>query len=75
MQSHAILAANDGKQLVHPSEPMIREAGNPFEGRVDFCIDTGLCVTIFLAQLAGREPEVASSHERPGLAATFHMFC
>jgi hypothetical protein len=54
---------------------MIREADNEFEGRVGFCVGTGRCGTTFLAQLAGREPEVAASHERLRLAATFHMFC
>jgi hypothetical protein len=54
---------------------MIREADNEFEGRVGFCVGTGRCGTTFLAQLAGHEPEVASSHERLRLAATFHMFC
>jgi hypothetical protein len=54
---------------------MDREAANAFDGRVGFCIGTGRCGTTFLAQLAGREPEVASSHERLRLGATFHMFC
>ncbi len=54
---------------------MIRESNNEFEGQVGFCVGTGRCGTTFLAQLAGREPEVASSHERLRLAATFHMFC
>jgi hypothetical protein len=48
---------------------------NEFEGRVGFCVGTGRCGTTFLAQVAGREPEVAASHERLRLAATFHMFC
>src|SRR5262245_34744442 len=54
---------------------MSREAGHEFEGRVGFCIGTGRCGSTVLAQLAGREPEVASSHERLRLGATFHMFC
>jgi hypothetical protein len=54
---------------------MVREAGHEFEGRVGFCIGTGRCGTTFLARLAGQEPEVASSHERLRLGATFHMFC
>jgi hypothetical protein len=54
---------------------MIREAANAFDGRVGFCVGTGRCGTTFLAQLAGQEPEVASSHERLRLGATFHMFC
>ncbi|HEY7158163.1 MAG TPA: hypothetical protein VH575_29695 [Gemmataceae bacterium] len=54
---------------------MIREADNEFDGRVGFCVGTGRCGTTFLAQLAGREPEVAAAHERLRLAATFHMFC
>jgi hypothetical protein len=54
---------------------MSREAVNEFVGRVGFCVGTGRCGTTFLAQLAGREPEVAASHERLRLGATFHMFC
>jgi hypothetical protein len=54
---------------------MVREAGHEFEGRVGFCVGTGRCGTTFLAQLAGNEAEVASSHERLRLGATFHMFC
>lgn len=54
---------------------MIQEADNEFDGRVGFCVGTGRCGTTFLAQLAGLEPEVASSHERLRLGATFHMFC
>jgi hypothetical protein len=54
---------------------MIPEANHEFAGRVGFCVGTGRCGTTFLAQLAGREPEVASAHERLRLAATFHMFC
>jgi hypothetical protein len=50
-------------------------ADNEFAGRVGFCVGTGRCGTTFLAQLAGHEPEVASSHERLRLGATFHMFC
>jgi hypothetical protein len=53
---------------------MTREADNEFDGRVGFCVGTGRCGTTFLAQLAGREPEVAASHERLRLGATFHMF-
>jgi hypothetical protein len=48
---------------------------NEFEGRVGFCVGTGRCGTTFLSQLAEREPDVASSHERLRLGATFHMFC
>jgi hypothetical protein len=54
---------------------MVREAGGEFDGRVGFCVGTGRCGTTFLAQVAGREPEVAASHERLRLGATFHMFC
>jgi hypothetical protein len=54
---------------------MIRESDNEFDGRVGFCVGTGRCGTTFLAEVAGREPEVASSHERLRLGATFHMFC
>jgi hypothetical protein len=56
-------------------EPMVREAAREFDGRVGFCVGTGRCGTTFLAQVAGREPDVASSHERLRLGATFHMFC
>ena len=56
-------------------EQMIQTAENEFDGRVGFCIGTGRCGTTFLAEVAGREPEVASSHERLRLGATFHMFC
>jgi hypothetical protein len=51
------------------------EAFREFEGRVGFCVGTGRCGTTFLAQVAGQEPEVAASHERLRLGATFHMFC
>lgn len=51
------------------------EAYQEFAGRVGFCVGTGRCGTTFLAQVAGREPEVAASHERLRLGATFHMFC
>lgn len=54
---------------------MFREADNAFAGRVGFCVGTGRCGTTFLAEIARREPEVASSHERLRLGATFHMFC
>ncbi len=54
---------------------MIHELTNEFAGRVGFCVGTGRCGTTFLSELARREPEVASSHERLRLGATFHMFC
>jgi hypothetical protein len=54
---------------------MTRGSDNEFDGRVGFCVGTGRCGTTFLAEVAGREPEVASSHERLRLGATFHMFC
>src|SRR5262245_321392 len=54
---------------------MLREADNAFDGRVGFCVGTGRCGTTFLAEVARREPDVASSHERLRLGATFHMFC
>lgn len=54
---------------------MIAGAAHEFEGRVGFCVGTGRCGTTFLAEVAGREPEVAAAHERLRLAATFHMFC
>ena len=46
-----------------------------FAGRVGFAVGTGRCGTTFLAAVAGREPDVAASHERLRLGATFHMFC
>ena len=45
------------------------------EPAVAFCVGTGRCGTTFIAEVAGREPDVAASHERQRLAATFHMFC
>jgi hypothetical protein len=54
---------------------MIHGPAKEFEGRVGFCVGTGRCGTTFLAAVAGREPGVASSHERLRLGATFHMFC
>jgi hypothetical protein len=54
---------------------MVHEMDNAFDGRVGFCVGTGRCGTTFLARLAGHEPEVAASHERLRLGATFHMFC
>ena len=42
---------------------------------VSFCVGTGRCGTTFLARLAELEPEVAASHERLRLSATFHMYC
>jgi hypothetical protein len=54
---------------------MTGEPTDDFTGRVAFCIGTGRCGTTFLAEAAGREPDVAASHERERLGATFHMFC
>jgi hypothetical protein len=54
---------------------MALESDNEFSGRVGFCVGTGRCGTTFLSAVACREPEVASSHERLRLGATFHMFC
>jgi hypothetical protein len=51
------------------------DSDHEFAGRVGFCVGTGRCGTTFLSALAGQEPEVAASHERLRLAATFHMFC
>ncbi|MEZ4236955.1 MAG: hypothetical protein R3F59_12545 [Myxococcota bacterium] len=45
------------------------------DGVVSLCVGTGRCGTTFLASLAEREPDVAASHERLRLAATFHMYC
>ena len=54
---------------------MSHEADTEYDGRVAFCVGTGRCGTTFLAEVAGREPGVAASHERLRLGATFHMFC
>ncbi len=54
---------------------MALNAPNEFAGRVGFCVGTGRCGTTYLSQLAGLEPQVAASHERLRLAATFHMYC
>ncbi len=43
--------------------------------RVGFCVGTGRCGTTFITKLAEDEPEVAASHERLRLPATFHMYC
>jgi hypothetical protein len=48
---------------------------DPPAGVVGFCVGTGRCGTTFIAELLGREPEVAASHERLRLAACYHMFC
>ena len=48
---------------------------NPFFGKVGFCVGTGRCGTTLMAELVGKEPRVAASHERERLGATFHMFC
>ncbi len=45
------------------------------DSSVSFCVGTGRCGTTFLAQLAELEPDVAASHERLRLPATFHMYC
>ncbi len=50
-------------------------AESDYTGRVAFCVGTGRCGTTFLAEAAGREPDVSASHERERLGATFHMFC
>jgi len=42
---------------------------------ISFCVGTGRCGTTFLAKLAEMEPDVAASHERLRLPATFHMYC
>jgi hypothetical protein len=42
---------------------------------ISFCVGTGRCGTTFLAKLAELEPDVAASHERLRLPATFHMYC
>jgi hypothetical protein len=42
---------------------------------ISFCVGTGRCGTTLLAQLAALEPDVAASHERLRLPATFHMYC
>ena len=42
---------------------------------VSFCVGTGRCGTTLITELAGREANVAASHERLRLAACYHMFC
>ncbi|MEQ1507251.1 MAG: hypothetical protein ABMB14_33790, partial [Myxococcota bacterium] len=42
---------------------------------VSLAVGTGRCGTTLLAALAGREPDVAASHERLRLAATFQLYC
>jgi hypothetical protein len=46
-----------------------------FENKVGFTIGTGRCGTLFLYQLMGKEPLVASSHERNEDNETFHRYC
>lgn len=45
------------------------------EGKVGFCIGTGRCGTLFYYELAGREPRVASSHERNPDNEAFQRYC
>jgi len=46
-----------------------------YAGRVGFAIGTGRCGTLFLYQLLGQEPDVASSHERNPENEAFHRYC
>lgn len=46
-----------------------------FENKVGFTIGTGRCGTLFMYQLMGMEPHVASSHERNQDNETFHRYC
>lgn len=45
------------------------------ENKVGFAIGTGRCGTLFLHQLAEKESNVASSHERNPDNETFHRYC
>lgn len=54
---------------------MTASSDSLFDGRVSFCVGTGRCGTTLISKVAGLEPDVASSHERERLGATFHMFC
>ncbi len=45
------------------------------DSKVGFAIGTGRCGTLFLYQLMGAEPAVASSHERNPDNETFHRYC
>ena len=45
------------------------------KGKVGFCIGTGRCGTLFYYELAGREPRVASSHERNPDNEAFQRYC
>lgn len=47
----------------------------PPSGKVGFCIGTGRCGTLFFYELAGKEPRVASSHERNPDNEAFHRYC
>lgn len=42
---------------------------------VGFAVGTGRCGTKFLAELFGRDPQVAAHHERHAFSDTFHRYC
>jgi hypothetical protein len=44
-------------------------------GRTAFAIGTGRCGTLFLYEVMGHEPDVASSHERNPENEAFHRYC
>ena len=44
-------------------------------GKVGFAVGTGRCGTLFLYELLGKEPDVASSHERNPENEAFHRYC
>jgi len=46
-----------------------------YAGNVGFAIGTGRCGTLFLYELLGKEPEVASSHERNPENEAFQRYC
>jgi len=43
--------------------------------KTGFAIGTGRCGTLFLYEIMGHEPDVASSHERNPDNETFHRYC
>jgi hypothetical protein len=46
-----------------------------FSDKVGFAIGTGRCGTLFVYQVMGEEPSVASSHERNPENEAFHRYC
>jgi len=46
-----------------------------FANKVGFALGTGRCGTLFLYEVMGLEPDVASSHERNPENEAFHRYC